>query len=54
MLQPNHHRGARCGGTPLHFMNLPIGRTPEGGLCIGMHQIEKTADIFALRPPGKN
>jgi hypothetical protein len=28
--------------------------TPEGGLCIGVYQIEKAADIFALRPPGKN
>jgi hypothetical protein len=27
---------------------------PEGDLCIGVHQIEKAADIFALRPPGKN
>jgi hypothetical protein len=26
----------------------------EGGLCIGGHQIEKAAGIFALRPPGKN
>jgi hypothetical protein len=40
-------------GTPLHFMSLPIGRTAEGGLCIGVHQIEKAADILALRPPGK-
>jgi hypothetical protein len=30
-----------------------ITRIGKGGLCIG-DQIEKAADIFALRPPGKN
>jgi hypothetical protein len=29
-----------------------IARIGKGGLCIG-DQIEKAADIFALRPPGK-
>jgi hypothetical protein len=26
----------------------------EGRLGFGLHQIEKAAGIFALRPPGKN
>ena len=43
-------QGIRREGSP----ELAAWETPEGGLCIGVHQIEKAADIFALRPPGKN
>jgi hypothetical protein len=43
-------QGIRREGSP----EMAAGNTPRRRtLCIGVHQTEKAADIFALRPPGK-